>query len=797
MVVIAVIIATVGAGLGVVPPSTAATDSANSPPTADAGDDRTVDEGTTVRLDASGSTDPDGDVVTHTWTQAGGPPVTLSNRYATSPNVTAPTVESKTTLTFEVTARDGDGGSDTATVTITVVPTNDPPTADAGSDRRVEAAASVELDAGGSTDPNGDTLSYTWRQVGGASVALVGADTDTASFTAPSVDSPVRLTFEVTATDPGGASATDTVGVTVTPADAPTYTRDEVAQATYGYDFDTLSTESAREIEELYLRQPYPTATAPDELRTREELSRERHAQSFDGLNRSETVGVQSAYDAQFGEDGDAPYTRDDIAQAKYGLNATELSTETAGQVEELYDRQPFAGLRPDAVRTREELSRAAYGVDYAVLSRDSRLTIERRYDAQFGTAGSPANFSVAALSASAAASKPEAVRVTARVTNHGSTAGTQTADLRLDRDGDGRLEDDAFENESLTLDPGTTTRVNFTVPVDAFGAGTPRYGVDTANDSRRASLTDETLASVATGDEADEGGNDGESVTDVTDGGTDADGSVSTPQMRDGDAVVGLSELRANHRYEVDFGDGVSASGVTVTGQELMLVRGDERASLRVAASEATTDDAPELTGTFAYLRVEAEGLADEDIREVDFRFRVSQSRLDAADADPNDVRLYRYHDGEWVSYETVYRGDGRFESGDVPGFSVFAVAPSDASATTPTETETPTATTPPTETETPTATPTETETPTATTPPTETETPAATPTPTAERSTTGNETTTESSAEAESAATETEPSTTPRPTTSTRFPGFTPVTVLAALVVVASLVRRLHGRR
>jgi PGF-CTERM protein len=474
---------------------------------------------------------------------------------------------------------------------------------------------------------------------------------------------------------------------------------------------------------------------------------------------------VQSAYDAQFGESEAAAYTRDDITQAKYDYDFADVSAETAGEMEALYDRQPFAGSSPDEIRTREELSATTYGVDHDDLSRDSRLTIERLYHAQFGVTASPANFSVVALSATEAPAGTETVHVTARITNHGSTTATQSVELRLDRDGDETLDDEALANESLTLDSGATAQVNFTAPLDAFETGTSRYGVATANDSRRATLDDGTLAAATTEDDPYTGGVGTENVTDDT----ESEGPVSAPEMRDGEAVVDLSALRANHRYEVDLGDDVTANGVTVTGQELMLVRSDDGGGLRVAASKTAMDDAPALTGTFAYLRVEAAGLADEDIMEVDFVFRVSPSRLNETGVDPNDVRLYRYHDGEWESYETIHRGDGRFESGDVPGFSVFAVGPTGASAMTAAsaegerETETPT----------PTASPTPTETSDAEVTTTAPATDASTGTPAATAVTTS------------------------RSTTSSRTPGFTPVTVLAALVGSVFLIRRLRARR
>ena len=85
--------------------------------------------------------------------------------------------------------------------------------ADAGADQSVAVGDTVTLSGSGSTDANGDTLTFSWTQTGGQKVTLAGANTATATFTAPSAAA--TLTFELTVSDGQGAIATDSVTVAV------------------------------------------------------------------------------------------------------------------------------------------------------------------------------------------------------------------------------------------------------------------------------------------------------------------------------------------------------------------------------------------------------------------------------------------------------------------------------------------------------------------------------------------------------------------------------------------------------
>jgi len=194
----------------------------NQPPLADAGADQTVDENTLVALDGGASADPDNwpDPVTFTWTQTAGSLVTLNNTHTATPSFTAPYLwNGDETLTFQLSVCDGElCGADTVQVTITDSAPNQAPLADAGPDQNAEESQIVQLDASGSSDPDGgpQALEFTWTQTAGIPVTLSDPTIAAPTFEAPAVDGPQALEFQVEVCD-GLDCASDPVVVNVGP----------------------------------------------------------------------------------------------------------------------------------------------------------------------------------------------------------------------------------------------------------------------------------------------------------------------------------------------------------------------------------------------------------------------------------------------------------------------------------------------------------------------------------------------------------------------------------------------------
>jgi hypothetical protein len=195
----------------------------NHAPVANAGSDQSVAEDAAISLNGTDSFDPDNDPIEFSWTQADGPTVILSGANTAQPSFSAPFVgPSGATLVFQLTVSDGTlSGTDIVQVMVENI--NHDPIASAGPDQTRNEGTQVTLDGTLSTDPDSDSLTFTWTQTSGSSVALSDAYSASPTFTAPAVVSmaSTALTFELSVDDGYGGVATDTVVITILDTNAP------------------------------------------------------------------------------------------------------------------------------------------------------------------------------------------------------------------------------------------------------------------------------------------------------------------------------------------------------------------------------------------------------------------------------------------------------------------------------------------------------------------------------------------------------------------------------------------------
>ncbi len=183
---------------------------ANRQPVADAGPDQEVEVGARVTLDGSGSSDADGDPLTYAWTVPS--EITVNSETSARPSFSA---ESVGTYTFRLVVSDGQANSSADVVQVKVVaPANRQPVADAGPDQEVEVGARVTLDGSGSSDADGDNLTYEWTPPAG--VRLNSKTSVRPSFTAEATGS---YTIRLVVNDGKEFSKIDFIQVDVVPID--------------------------------------------------------------------------------------------------------------------------------------------------------------------------------------------------------------------------------------------------------------------------------------------------------------------------------------------------------------------------------------------------------------------------------------------------------------------------------------------------------------------------------------------------------------------------------------------------
>jgi len=175
-----------------------------------------VNENALVQLNGNPSKDED----FYAWAQIAGPTVTLSSTTAAMITFTAPSVgPSGATLKFTLrvtgcTPAITSAPVETTITVLNVVNPNQPPVAAATvSPASIFTGYTVTLNGSGSSDPDGNSLTYSWVQIEGTTVALSNANTAMATFTAPFAPYPngASLKFRLTVSDGSLQSSTEQI----------------------------------------------------------------------------------------------------------------------------------------------------------------------------------------------------------------------------------------------------------------------------------------------------------------------------------------------------------------------------------------------------------------------------------------------------------------------------------------------------------------------------------------------------------------------------------------------------------
>jgi len=180
-----------------------------------------VYEGDVVTINVSGTT-LNNAPITYTWNQVNTPMIDLDTKYGNSITFVAPEIgDDNVLLTFRITGYSEGNGYAQATAFVNVLPSNNPPVADAGPDKNTPEKKLVKLEGVG-MDPDGDVnLKFSWNQITGIPVEIYERTTSSVYFFAPDVSSAQQLTFQFKVDDRHGGIDTDAMNVNITYVNSP------------------------------------------------------------------------------------------------------------------------------------------------------------------------------------------------------------------------------------------------------------------------------------------------------------------------------------------------------------------------------------------------------------------------------------------------------------------------------------------------------------------------------------------------------------------------------------------------
>ena len=168
---------------------------------------------TTIDLDGTTSYDPDDDTITYAWSIVSRPPgstSTMDNPTSPTPKILADKVGD---FVFSLIVSDGFLASAPDQIVVKII--NDDPVANAGPDQEGLVGTPSSFDGSGSSDANGDTLTYQWSITSsppGSTAALTNPTSVTPSLTP---DKPGPYVIQLIVNDGTANSSPDTLTLTV------------------------------------------------------------------------------------------------------------------------------------------------------------------------------------------------------------------------------------------------------------------------------------------------------------------------------------------------------------------------------------------------------------------------------------------------------------------------------------------------------------------------------------------------------------------------------------------------------
>lgn len=183
----------------------------NSPPVADAGDDRTIKSSATSVVISATATDSDGSVVSYSWTKISGEAVTMKNAETKDLTISGFKVGK---YIFRLTVKDDKGATASDDVMVVVKEDAKPPVANAGKDQTIHLPRRTVTLNGSGTVESGTITSYKWSKMSGGNAVIV--DTSLPEPEVKDLEEGVYV-FRLEVKSDKGLSASDEVQVAVRP----------------------------------------------------------------------------------------------------------------------------------------------------------------------------------------------------------------------------------------------------------------------------------------------------------------------------------------------------------------------------------------------------------------------------------------------------------------------------------------------------------------------------------------------------------------------------------------------------
>lgn len=195
-------------------PGAVVTENENKAPVIDLPSTYEINEETELTLDASNTTDAEGDSLTYSWVQISGTDLELTDSTSALLTFVSPSVSEDEELIFELMADDG-ANTSSATTSVIVYQVNKAPSVNIENHKESAEEGTILTLISQGSDLDNDTLSYQWEQLSGPSISFDDVTAAQVSIVLPEINTDTIVEVQVTVMD-GHLSSISTTSFIIT-----------------------------------------------------------------------------------------------------------------------------------------------------------------------------------------------------------------------------------------------------------------------------------------------------------------------------------------------------------------------------------------------------------------------------------------------------------------------------------------------------------------------------------------------------------------------------------------------------